>query len=234
MRHAHACWLLLCLPLAVLAAPPAPPAAPVPLHVALIFDDGPVPAHTEALLALFAREQIHVTFGYVAATAARYPAIAQKVAAAGHEIANHSLSHAHPKSLDDAALEREIVGAEKSLTVSAGVAPRWYWSPFLEQDPRLPALAAKAQIDVYSLEHIVVSEDYRAGATADLIRTKATTHLTDGTVVLFHEWPPETVAQMPVIIAELKRQGAVFLTFSELATFRRNQKMVTTTAPAAP
>ena len=36
------------------------------VHVALVFDDGPFPDRGQKLLALFAREKIHVTFSLVA------------------------------------------------------------------------------------------------------------------------------------------------------------------------
>ena len=47
----------------------------------------------------------------------------------------------------------------------------------------------------------------------------ATTGVTDGCVILFHEWRAETAEQLPAILAELKRQGCVFLTFSQLVAY---------------
>jgi len=38
-------------------------------------------------------------------------------------------------------------------------------------------------------------------------------------VILFHEWRPETATQMKAVIKELKRQGCVFLTFSQMAAY---------------
>jgi peptidoglycan/xylan/chitin deacetylase (PgdA/CDA1 family) len=38
-----------------------------------------------------------------------------------------------------------------------------------------------------------------------------------GTVILFHEWRRETLQQLPRILAELRREGCTFLTFSERA-----------------
>jgi peptidoglycan/xylan/chitin deacetylase (PgdA/CDA1 family) len=45
---------------------------------------------------------------------------------------------------------------------------------------------------------------------------RATTDIHDGTVILFHEWRAETRGQLPSILAELRRQHCVFLTFSGL------------------
>ena len=187
------------------------------VHIALVFDDGPFPDHAPKLLACFAKEKIHVTFSLVASNVLAHPETARAIAAAGQEIANHSYAHLHPRQCDDATLEREVVEAQKIIAAQSGFTPKWYWCPFLESEPRLNALAAKAQIQVYSLKQVVVSQDYDRSVGAEEIKRKATTNVKDGSVILFHEWRDETLEQMPAILAELRRQGCVFLTFSELA-----------------
>jgi peptidoglycan/xylan/chitin deacetylase (PgdA/CDA1 family) len=189
------------------------------VHVALVFDDGPFPEHAPKLLALFAREGIHVTFSLVGTNVELHPDTAKAVLAAGHEIANHSYSHRHPKDLDDATLEHEIVAAQKVIATTTGFKPKWYWPPYLESDKRVRATAAKAQIEVYTPKHLVISGDYDRTVNADEIQRKATSKIVDGTVILFHEWREETFERMPAIIAELRRQRCVFLTFSELAAY---------------
>ena len=190
-----------------------------PVHVALMFDDGPFPEHATKFVVLFAKEDIHVTFGSVATNVELHPATAKAVLAAGHEIANHSHSHLHPKDLDDAALEHEIVGAQKVIVATTGYAPKWFWPPYLEADKRHPATTAKAQIQVYVPKHLVVSEDYDRTVGVEEIQRKATANVVDGSVILFHEWREETFERMPAIIAELRRQRCIFLTFSELAAY---------------
>jgi len=213
-------WKLICLLLLAMisfAPSPAVAAETNAVHVALVFDDGPFPEHAPKLLELFAKERIHVTFSLVASNVESHVSTAKAIAAGGHEIANHSYSHRHPKELDDATLEHEIVGAQKILSEKIGFTPKWYWPPFLESDDRVRAMAAKAKIEVYSLKQVVVSQDYDRSVGAEEIRRKATTGVKDGSVILFHEWRDETLEQMPAILAELRRQDCVFMTFSELA-----------------
>jgi peptidoglycan/xylan/chitin deacetylase (PgdA/CDA1 family) len=173
---------------------------------------------------LFAREGIHVTFGSVASNVELHPATARAVLAAGHEIANHSHSHRHPKDLDDAALEYEIVGAQKIIAATTGFAPKWYWPPYLESDERVCATAARAQVEVFAPKNLVVSQDYDRAVGAEEIQRNATSKIVDGTVILFHEWREETFDRMPSIITELRRQRCVLLTFSELAAHLGSQK----------
>ena len=194
------------------------------VHVALVFDDGPFPEHAPKLLELFAKEKIHVTFSLVGSNVLAHPETAKAIAAAGQEIANHSYAHLHPRQCDDATLEHEVVEAQKVIAAQSGFAPKWYWCPFLESDPRLPALATKAGIGVYSLKQVVVSQDYDRSVGSEEIKLKATTNVKDGSVILFHEWRDETLEQLPGILAELRRQGCVFLNFSELAAYNRSRE----------
>ncbi len=186
-------------------------------RVARIFDDGPKSADAEPLLALRAKENVKVPFAFVGDRVDENPATAKTVAAAGHEIVNHSQTHAHPRDLDEAALDREVDAAQKKIKTAAGTAPRWYWPPFLEADDRFRVAVARAKLTVYTPRHLVVSMDYDKTVPAAEILRRATTDVRDGTVILFHEWRKETREQMPAILAKLRRQGCVFLRFSELA-----------------
>jgi len=191
-------------------------AATAQKRVALVFDDGPRPADVAPLLELLAREQVAVTFSLVGDRVKENPDAARAVIAAGHEVANHSQTHSHPRDLDDAALDREIADAQQLLTTTLGKAPRWYWPPFLEVDARVRAAAERAGLAVYDPHHLVVSKDYDQSVPASEILRLATTDVRDGSVILFHEWRAETRAQLPAILAELRRQGCTFLTFSAL------------------
>ena len=194
------------------------------VRVALVFDDGPFPEHTPKLLDLFATEKIHVSFSVVASNVATHASAAKAIVAAGHELNNHSYSHRHAKDCTDAELEHQIGGAQKIISDVTGVTPRWYWPPFLEVDDRVRAAVAKAKLEVFSLKQVVVSQDYDHSVSAAEIKRKATTNVKDGSVILFHEWRVETYEQLPAILAELRRQGCVFLTFTELAEYNRTKK----------
>jgi len=187
-------------------------------RVALVFDDGPRPGDAGPLLALFAKENIHVTFAQVGDRVAESPATAKAIVAGGHEVVDHSQTHAHPRDLNDAALQHEVNGALEKITAAAGVAPKWYWPPFLEVDDRVRAAVVRAGLAIYTPRHLVVSMDWDKAVPAAEIYRLATTDVRDGSVILFHEWRAETREKLPAILTELRRQQCVFLTFSELAT----------------
>lgn len=208
--------LPLCFLLAMLACHPLS-AATKPVRVAIIFDDGPIPGATEPLLEVLAKEKVCITFGTIAYKAREHPELTRAAAKAGHEIANHSWTHEHPVPLKDAQLEEQIVGAQKIFVETVGVKPVWYWPPYIEKDPRMDALAKKAGIAVYSFRKLVASLDYLPEQNAEQLRKNATTGIEDGTVILFHETRKESIEQLPAILSDLRAQGCVFLTFSQLA-----------------
>jgi peptidoglycan/xylan/chitin deacetylase (PgdA/CDA1 family) len=202
--------------IAVNCAPASSTEASPVKRVALVFDDGPKLGDAGPLLAVLEKEGLHATFSLVGDRVVDSPELARKISAAGHEIANHSQTHSHPRELSDAALDREVAGAQAKLAEVLGHPPKWYWPPFLESDDRVRAAVAKAGLAIYQPHHLVVSKDYETSVSADEIRRLATTDVRDGSVILFHEWRAETREQLPAILAELRRQGCVFLTFSQL------------------
>lgn len=207
---------LLPLFLAVGFAAFVPAAAGAVKRVAFVFDDGPVPADAGPLLELLAREKVRVTFALVGDRVAEHPETARAIVAAGHEVANHSQTHSHAREIDDAALDREVAAAQQLLTRTTGIAPHWYWPPFLEIDERVRAAVKRGGITIYEPAQIVVTQDYDRKVDAAAIYRLATTDVRDGAVILCHEWRAETREQLPAILQELRRQGCVFLTFSEL------------------
>lgn len=188
------------------------------MRTVLIFDDGPDPEHTDAILAICEKEGVHVTFGQVAQHARENPALVKRVTAAGHEIANHSYSHEHPGTLDDAGLEHQIIGAQRVFEEKLGIKPAWYWPPYLERDERLVSLTETAGLKLFDPTHLVVSGDHMRELPAEEIHARALTDVRDGSVIVFHEWRDETVRLLPEILGELKGRGCECLTFSELAS----------------
>ena len=118
--------------------------APARKRVAIVIDDGPTPEHNAAYRALFAREGIHVTFSHIGKNVVAHPELAQAVVAAGFEVANHTYTHPHLKTLTDAAIAQEVADTQAAELKATGKAPVWFWAPFLEHDDRVDAAVRKA------------------------------------------------------------------------------------------
>lgn len=192
---------------------------PARKRVALVIDDGPIPEHNAPLLALLASEHVHVTFSHVGKNVVAHPELAKAVLAAGHEIVNHSFTHPHLKGMPDADVAREVGDTQAAIEKATGYTPKWFWAPFLEYDDHLAAIVKQfggLEHFPWQKHHFIGSLDWEATTTGEKFRGLCTTGVVDGTVILMHEWPEVTLANLPAVIAELKKQGAEFVTFSEL------------------
>lgn len=98
-------------------------AAHVPERVvALSFDDGPDPTWTPRMLDLLAEHHVKATFFVVGDALIAHEAVARAVAADGHELANHTASHAHMHEMDPVELEAELAVTDERIR-GLGVEP---------------------------------------------------------------------------------------------------------------
>lgn len=106
-----------------------------PNQIALTFDDGPNDAATPQLLEVLARHQARATFFAMGSFARQRPEIVQAVAAAGHLLCNHTMSH--PKlSMEPAArVRQELMDCSAVLEDLTGVAVRFFRPPFGARRP---------------------------------------------------------------------------------------------------
>jgi len=99
-------------------------------RIALTFDDGPDPEWTPRVLDLLAGANARATFFLVGDRARRAPDVVRRMAAEGHEIANHSWSHRSPWLCGPRATRDEVARAHATPTELAGVPPRHFRPPW--------------------------------------------------------------------------------------------------------
>jgi len=116
-------------PSATLLAPSVHKGVSTRPAIALTFDDGPSES-TPELLKILSAYGAPATFFQCGANVRRLPQVAREVAAAGHEIANHTDSHPklHFKSRDF--IYRELLLAEETIEGVTGIRPRFFRAPF--------------------------------------------------------------------------------------------------------
>ncbi len=97
--------------------------------LALTFDDGPSET-TPQILDILAQYHAPATFFQCGANVARLPQIARAVAAAGHEIGNHTYTHPYLFLRSPAAIERELRRAQQAIEIHTGTRPVWFRAPY--------------------------------------------------------------------------------------------------------
>ncbi len=101
--------------------------------VALTFDDGPDPAFTPTVLDHLADHGATATFFVVGSRVGEHPDLVLRMAAEGHEVANHTLSHERLDRLDRAAVRAQLEGgaaAISGLALGRAGRPRLVRPPF--------------------------------------------------------------------------------------------------------
>jgi peptidoglycan/xylan/chitin deacetylase (PgdA/CDA1 family) len=97
--------------------------------LALTFDDGPSEG-TPAILEILARHNAPATFFLCGANVDRLPGIAREIAAAGHEIGNHSYSHPYLFLRSPAGIAAELQRAQEAIHARTGATPHLFRAPY--------------------------------------------------------------------------------------------------------
>jgi peptidoglycan/xylan/chitin deacetylase (PgdA/CDA1 family) len=195
--------------------------------VALTFDDGPSPGSLD-LLDYFAKEEVKATFFQCGANVLRHPEICRRISEAGHEIGNHTYSHARlcptlgPRLqarstqfiLDEFTLAQAIIQAEAKVEPKLLRAPyglRWYGIG-----------EAQRALGLLGVMWTVIGHDWEwpADKIFDLVRRRASPGgiicLHDGRDIRSHPDIKETLRAVKQLIPWLKDHGYTFETVSDI------------------
>jgi peptidoglycan/xylan/chitin deacetylase (PgdA/CDA1 family) len=104
-------------------------------EVALTFDDGPNDAATLQLLEVLARHVVRATFFNMGNFARERPEIVRQVAAAGHLVGNHTMSHPRLSTASAARVRQEIADCNAALEEIMGAAVKFFRPPYGARRP---------------------------------------------------------------------------------------------------
>lgn len=182
-----------------------------PLFCALTFDDGPDSLYTPRIAAVLQAEGVRASFFVVGRNVSAYPEQVRSLAAAGHEICNHSYSHADLTKLSEARQRREISACAEVLS-QLGISTKWFRPPYGSVNRR--ALRVAAELGVTPLLWSVDPRDW-AEPGASVISSRVLKAAGNGAVILLHSTHSQTVEALPGVIRGLREKGFSFLTVSE-------------------
>lgn len=182
----------------------------LPGTVALTFDDGPNPTFTPQILAVLKKYNIKVTFFMVGMEAEKYPEIVKQVAADGHAISNHTLTHPMLTKLDDKELQREIALPSEIIYKITGKKPICLRYPFSAFDQRVQKVVYAHAMTPFPVG--LNAYDYkRPGVNKIVDRVIKNVH--SGMIITMHDGfanREQTVAALPLIIEGIKKKGLGF------------------------
>ncbi len=172
-------------------------------YVGLTFDDGPSNSSTPALLTALRQNGLRATMFNVGQNAAAYPAQVRAQVSAGMWVANHSYTHPHLTQLSQGQVDSEISRTQQAIAAAGGGTPRLFRPPYGETNATVQSVASR-----YGLRQViwdVDSGDWN-NASVDAI-VAAGARLSNGQVILMHDWPANTRAAIPRIAQTLASRG---------------------------
>ncbi|MFT4613702.1 MAG: peptidoglycan/xylan/chitin deacetylase (PgdA/CDA1 family) [Bacteroidia bacterium] len=193
--------------------------------IALTYDDGPNPPHTQAMLEVLARHNIKATFFLKGRNVDAFPELVSLIAAAGHEIGNHSYYHVPMTSFSRAKMKAEAQRVNAQLEEILGVAPQLFRPPYGAQGPGLKL--ALDELQMTSILANAMGLDWEI-TDGQVIAEKVLADVGPGSIILLHDGHGEpdepndqegragTVAATELIITQLQEEGYRFATVSEL------------------
>ena len=198
-------------------------------EVALTFDDGPEPGHTEAILAVLARHHVPATFFLIAEKAKLHPGLVEQLRALpGAVIGNHSWSHPNFHDIPVAEQAREVDSADALLHVDLGTTPLFrypYGNASCETNERVHTLGYRIvgwHVDSCdwafdSPKGLSASEALSCGVLPAyrhdfLGHIVASVRAHRGGVVLMHETHDISVDNLDALITTLEAEGYRFTT----------------------
>lgn len=182
--------------------------------VALTFDDGPHGKLTPRILDILARYGAKGTFFVLGQNASRFPGILQRAVAEGHEIGNHTWSHAKLTSCGREKLLSEMGRTRDAVIRATGQAPAVMRPPY----GAINASTIQTIYSAYGTPAIlwdVDTNDWRKPGVQTVI-SRAVGGARPGSIILVHDIHASTADAIEGIVQGLQARGFRLVTVSEL------------------
>jgi peptidoglycan-N-acetylglucosamine deacetylase len=187
--------------------------------IALTFDDGPSEG-TLPLLEYLEKEGVWATFFQCGMNVRRLPHIAGQVAAAGHQLGNHTYSHPRLTFKSRDFIDREFSEAQKIIQFETGIAPMLLRPPYGYRWVGMREVQYK--LSLLGVMWTTIAYDWRW--PADYVARHVLAHACPGGIVCLHDGrgvnpKPDITATLDAvkrIVPVLKDQGYGFEIVSDL------------------
>lgn len=168
---------------------------------------------TGRILDILDKHGVKTTFFLAGNWVKKYPDVVRLIAARGHEIGNHSLTHPHMNSLSEQQIEQELLGVENLIREACGQRTTVFRPPFGEYNNKVVMTARKCGYEV--VQWSIDSLDWK-DLTADQMISRVMSRLHNGAIVLFHNAGKHTPEALDRLIPMLKEKGFRVVKVSDL------------------
>ncbi len=209
-------------------------------EVAITFDDGPDPEWTPKILDILKTRGVKACFFLVGQNAEDYPGLVQRIVDEGHEIGNHTYTHANLALMSPFRMKLELNMTQRVIESITGRSITLFRPPYnADSTPGTIAELAPLKLAQDDLGYTVVLEKIDpqdwAQPGADEIVQRVKDLRSDGNIILLHDAGgdrSETVEALPRIIDYLEVRGDRIVPLSQLLNIPRDELMPLTQSGA--
>jgi peptidoglycan-N-acetylglucosamine deacetylase len=180
-------------------------------YCALTLDDGPHRTVTRRILDVLAVENVKVTYFPIGKPSEINGPVIQDFLAQGHEVGNHSLTHADLRAASPEKQRFEIEETNRILR-GFGANPVLFRPPYGRYNETLLRIAH--DLGMSTVLWNVDTRDWQVRDPDKIVQTVQTAAGT-GSVLLLHSTYPTTAVALPRVIADLRGKGCQFVTLSQ-------------------
>ncbi|WP_282699667.1 polysaccharide deacetylase family protein [Streptomyces sp. CC219B] len=180
--------------------------------IALTFDGNPGEP-TDRLMDLLKQYKAPSTFFLEGRRINEFPDVVRRIAEDGHEIGNHTWTHAVLTDVSDAQIRDELRRTTRAIVDLTGSEPTLMRPPQGRTDDRVSEVAKG--LGMAQVLWTVTAKDYETSDTA-LITERVLDGADRDGIILLHPLRKGTVPAMPSILEALDKQGYTFVTVSQL------------------
>ena len=168
---------------------------------------------TQQLIDILGRYGVTATFFVVGDWADKYPESVKALHDAGHEVMNHSNTHAHYPQLSAEEIVADLNACNDRIEAITGVRPTLVRLPYGDYDDK--SISAVRAAGMEPIQWDVDSLDWKEISAAE-ITSRVTGKVQPGSIVLFHNAALHTPEALPDILETLIREGYTFVPISQL------------------
>lgn len=182
--------------------------------IALTIDAAWEDDKTEFILETLDQFQVKATFFLCGVWVEAYPEDVKEIAAKGHEIGNHSLTHPHMNKLSASEIQKEISTLDDTIEQLTGKRCKLFRAPFGEYNDTV--ITAVREIGYEPIQWNIDTIDWKEERSADTILNTVLPKLSDGCIILCHNNGYKIREYLPRLLETALQQGYTFVTVSEL------------------
>lgn len=168
---------------------------------------------TEDLLNTLDKYNIKTTFFLVGQWAEKYPDSVKEIAKRGHDIGNHSSTHAHMPALSAEKMKEEINDCNNRIKKLTGKTPTLFRPPYGDYDNNVVNMVKS--MNMYCVQWNIDSLDWKDPSIGRIVYN-CTDKLTPGSIILLHNGATNTPNALPKIIEGIKEKGYKIVPISKL------------------